>query len=134
MDDSGVGRDQPLGERPQSAPPCCRQSHERPNAAKQGPRAALVTSRRALAAQESHAQPERRQRRVPIAMRDRVVRRIDRGNMLKVCLYCAYVHKLLGYMLSTYPLNIGRDDWIRTSDPLTPSQVRYQTAPHPADL
>ncbi len=28
---------------------------------------------------------------------------------------------------------IGRDDWIRTSDPLTPSQVRYQTAPHPAD-
>ena len=105
MDDSGVGRDQPLGERPQSAPPCCRQSHERPNAAKQGPRAALVTSRRALAAQESHAQPERRQRRVPIAMRDRVVRRIDRGNMLKVCLYCAYVHKLLGYMLSTYPLN-----------------------------
>ena len=27
--------------------------------------------------------------------------------------------------------NIGRDDWIRTSDPLTPSQVRYQAAPHP---
>ena len=26
---------------------------------------------------------------------------------------------------------IGRDDWIRTSDPLTPSQVRYQAAPHP---
>ena len=25
----------------------------------------------------------------------------------------------------------GRDDWIRTSDPLTPSQVRYQTAPRP---
>jgi hypothetical protein len=25
----------------------------------------------------------------------------------------------------------GRDDWIRTSDPLTPSQVRYQAAPHP---
>ena len=26
---------------------------------------------------------------------------------------------------------IGRDDWIRTSGPLTPSQVRYQAAPHP---
>ena len=25
----------------------------------------------------------------------------------------------------------GRDDWIRTSDPLTPSQVRYQAEPHP---
>ena len=25
----------------------------------------------------------------------------------------------------------GRDDWIRTSDPLTPSQVRYQAAPRP---
>src|SRR5690348_15346868 len=25
----------------------------------------------------------------------------------------------------------GRDDWIRTSDPLTPSQVRYQAALHP---
>ena len=33
--------------------------------------------------------------------------------------------------LSIEPINIGRDDWIRTSDPLTPSQVRYQTAPHP---
>ena len=31
------------------------------------------------------------------------------------------------YLLS----KIGRDDWIRTSDPLTPSQVRYQAAPHP---
>ena len=29
------------------------------------------------------------------------------------------------------PLMFGRDDWIRTSDPLTPSQVRYQAAPHP---
>ena len=29
------------------------------------------------------------------------------------------------------PVNIGRDDWIRTSDPLTPSQVRYQAALHP---
>jgi hypothetical protein len=25
----------------------------------------------------------------------------------------------------------GRGDWIRTSDLLTPSQVRYQAAPHP---
>jgi hypothetical protein len=29
---------------------------------------------------------------------------------------------------------IGRDDWIRTSDPLTPSQVRYQAALHPVLL
>ena len=29
------------------------------------------------------------------------------------------------------PHQIGRDDWIRTSDPLTPSQVRYQAALHP---
>src|SRR5688572_1237894 len=30
-----------------------------------------------------------------------------------------------------YPLKKnGRDDWIRTSDPLTPSQVRSQAAPH----
>jgi hypothetical protein len=29
------------------------------------------------------------------------------------------------------PILIGRDDWIRTSDPLTPSQVRYQAALHP---
>ena len=28
----------------------------------------------------------------------------------------------------------GRVDWIRTSDPLTPSQVRYQTAPPPVML
>ncbi len=28
----------------------------------------------------------------------------------------------------------GRDDWIRTSGPLTPSQVRYQAAPHPEIL
>ena len=32
---------------------------------------------------------------------------------------------------STKLAKIGRDDWIRTSDPLTPSQVRYQAAPHP---
>ena len=29
------------------------------------------------------------------------------------------------------PSCAGRVDWIRTSDPLTPSQVRYQTAPPP---
>src|SRR5688500_18830346 len=33
--------------------------------------------------------------------------------------------------LRTLQRNFGRDDWIRTSDPLTPSQVRYQAAPHP---
>jgi hypothetical protein len=25
----------------------------------------------------------------------------------------------------------GRDDWIRTSDPLLPKQMRYQAAPRP---
>src|SRR5690606_7925979 len=30
-----------------------------------------------------------------------------------------------------YVCVLGRDDWIRTSDPLTPSQVRYQAALHP---
>ena len=57
-DEESVGRDQPLGERPQGAPPCCRQPHERPDAAKQGPRVALATSRRAPAHKGSHAQPE----------------------------------------------------------------------------
>jgi hypothetical protein len=32
------------------------------------------------------------------------------------------------------PVFIGRDDWIRTSDPLTPSQVRYQAALHPVSV
>ena len=31
----------------------------------------------------------------------------------------------------TRPLRIGRDGGIRTHDPLTPSQVRYQAALHP---
>jgi hypothetical protein len=32
---------------------------------------------------------------------------------------------------STGTFVVGRADWIRTSDPLTPSQVRYQAAPQP---
>lgn len=32
--------------------------------------------------------------------------------------------------LSLY--NINRDDWIRTSDPFVPNEVRYQAALHPA--
>ena len=35
------------------------------------------------------------------------------------------------YDLTVSLLKFGRDDWIRTSDPLTPSQVRYQAAPRP---
>ncbi len=31
------------------------------------------------------------------------------------------------------PLKTGRDDWIRTSGPLLPKQVRYQAALHPAN-
>ena len=57
-DEESVGRDQPLGERPRGAPPCCRQPNERPDAATQGQRAALVTSWRAPAAQGSYAQLE----------------------------------------------------------------------------
>ena len=37
----------------------------------------------------------------------------------------------LGLIPWAFVEKIGRDDWIRTSDPLTPSQVRYQAAPHP---
>ena len=29
------------------------------------------------------------------------------------------------------PVDIGRGDWIRTSDPLRPRQVRYQAALRP---
>ena len=42
-------------------------------------------------------------------------------------------NKQLGRLL-LYQLNYrrdGRGDWIRTSDPLLPKQMRYQTAPHP---
>ena len=31
-------------------------------------------------------------------------------------------------------VNTGRDDWIRTSDPLLPKQVRYQAALHPVSV
>jgi hypothetical protein len=27
----------------------------------------------------------------------------------------------------------NRDDWIRTSGPFVPNEVRYQAAPHPVD-
>ena len=36
----------------------------------------------------------------------------------------------LGEVLYAF-LEDDRGDWIRTNDPLTPSQVRYQTALHP---
>ena len=36
-----------------------------------------------------------------------------------------------GYAVSTTTAKSGRDGGIRTHDPLTPSQVRYQAAPHP---
>ncbi len=29
---------------------------------------------------------------------------------------------------------INRDDWIRTSDPFVPNEVRYQAALHPATI
>jgi hypothetical protein len=34
-------------------------------------------------------------------------------------------------LVANGPAKHGRDDRIRTCDPLTPSQVRYQAAPHP---
>jgi hypothetical protein len=36
-----------------------------------------------------------------------------------------------GAMITDTPAELGRDDRIRTCDPLTPSQVRYQAAPRP---
>ena len=33
--------------------------------------------------------------------------------------------------LSVFPFLVGRDDWIRTSDPLHPMQVRYRAALRP---
>ena len=36
-----------------------------------------------------------------------------------------------GYAVSTTTAKSGRDGGIRTHDPLTPSQVRYQAALHP---
>ncbi len=36
-----------------------------------------------------------------------------------------------GLAVSANPLKSGRDDWIRTSGPLLPKQVRYQAALHP---
>ena len=48
------------------------------------------------------------------------------------CAYCVPIGKLRTPEKVRKLLKInGRDDWIRTSDPLTPSQVRYQAAPHP---
>ena len=51
------------------------------------------------------------------------------------CYLCVTLNTKIGSSegrnLSYNPMKSGRDDWIRTSDPLTPSQVRYQTAPHP---
>lgn len=50
--------------------------------------------------------------------------------------WCSHDAKsgVLGTKARTYALACGfsgRVDWIRTSDPLTPSQVRYQAAPPP---
>jgi hypothetical protein len=48
------------------------------------------------------------------------------------CAYCVPTNDFCEMDYSRKLLkNNGRDDWIRTSDPLTPSQVRYQAAPHP---
>ena len=33
--------------------------------------------------------------------------------------------------LIKFEMTFGRDDWIRTSGPLHPMQVRYRAAPHP---
>ena len=44
---------------------------------------------------------------------------------------CAHKQTGRPWLPKNRPVNIGRDDWIRTSDPLTPSQVRYQAALHP---
>ena len=41
------------------------------------------------------------------------------------------VYKRLFAYIVTEGVRNGRGDWIRTSDPLHPMQVRYQTALHP---
>ena len=36
-----------------------------------------------------------------------------------------------GFVIILFFWKIGRDDWIRTSDPFVPNEVRYQAALHP---
>ena len=36
--------------------------------------------------------------------------------------------------MATFRFEVGRGDWIRTSDPLRPRQVRYQAALRPDNL
>src|SRR5579862_7555998 len=48
-----------------------------------------------------------------------------------LCPYCAQNENGQPGGWPLMPINIGRDAEIRTRDPLTPSQVRYQAALHP---
>ncbi len=48
-----------------------------------------------------------------------------------LCLYCAYEAFWTIVRLQITLDSIGRGDWIRTSDPLRPRQVRYQAALRP---
>jgi hypothetical protein len=50
-----------------------------------------------------------------------------------MCLYCAYAASWGPPFDDFNPREIGRDAGIRTRDPLTPSQVRYQAALHPVN-
>ena len=51
--------------------------------------------------------------------------------VIKLCLMCAYDRSRNCRDVQKTPGFIGRGDWIRTSDPLRPRQVRYQAALRP---
>ena len=53
------------------------------------------------------------------------------GYLLEPIIIMYFTYKKTGQIKYLTRKNAGRDDWIRTSDPLTPSQVRYQAAPRP---
>ncbi len=46
-------------------------------------------------------------------------------------LWCGHLARYL-YAVIWQNIQKNRDDWIRTSGPFVPNEVRYQAAPHPA--
>ncbi len=74
-----------------------------------------------------------------LATRNGAARRVDDwcgdayrvGTRRSACPQCAHRQKRPEPLGRFRPINIGRDGGIRTHDPLTPSQVRYQAALHP---
>ena len=57
-------------------------------------------------------------------------------NLIRTQARFRYTRVSVAHVPKPYPIlqqnrTGGRGDWTRTSDPLHPMQVRYQTAPHP---